>query len=310
MKYATVENNTIVSISSDELSALNYVIQKYPDAKYLSNTTEGDLNNAYYKEGTYIILNNNDVYLIEKTKTIIQGFFYNSEFVSIKRINQWQQLNIGSNIQMKYITDEQKVTKFNSKMPLSVIAKHPLILSIGTITKNHQQKINSIIKYNIINKNIKEEQIIIFTNASNKWNKKYPVANIYNRINENIFDTLTNIEENKINYFIIFDRTLNETNINDEQFINLVNNCKINGTAIIIITTDSDVILSKNLSNIDYTMIHTLTLDWNEKISSEFIKKYPVLTTQKELEKQLVTSSRLNRSMVFSNKITDRYEKF
>ena len=304
MKYAIVEveNNTIVSISSDEFCALNYVIQKYPNAKYLSNTTEDDVNIAYYKEGTYIIVNNNNVYLIEKTKTIIQGYFYNSEFFSITRINHWQQLNIGSNIQMKYITDEQKITKLNSKMPLSVIAKHPLILSIGTITKNHQQKINSIIKYNIINKNIKEEQIIIFTNASNKWNKKYPVANI--------FDTLTNIEENKINYFIIFDRTLNETNINDEQFINLVNNCKINGTAIIIITTDSDVILSKNLSNIDYTMIHTLTLDWNEKISTEFLKMYPVLTSQKELEKQLVTSSRLNRSMVFSNKITDRYEKF
>jgi hypothetical protein len=94
MKYAVVNNTTVVDLTNDEFGAANYATKMNPDAVYLPLAKETDLHDAKYATGRYIISDVRTAQLLEKIKIVSSGYIYNTEKYIITLIDTWTLLDV------------------------------------------------------------------------------------------------------------------------------------------------------------------------------------------------------------------------
>lgn len=191
-------------------------------------------------------------------------------------------------------------------LPLTNISTFPLVLSIGNVNKNHRDKIEMLIFNNFAVGSLKEENIVVVTNGDTKiaeaWTKKFPTCFIYDRLDTDILYHLNpeaKFNKDAISKLVIFDQCLTGEFIQKKQFKTLLDNCRKNNIAMIVMTKDADVICSTVASKLEYTLLHTFTVDWTERVSAPFLSQHPSVASQKDLENHIVACARLNNCLAF-----------
>ena len=196
---------------------------------------------------------------------------------------------------------------------MDIISKIPRILSIGAVNKSHREKIESLINHNIGIGSLKEENLIIITNGDTKytdtkhidsWTRKFPSSLVYTHLDSDILNSLspmTRFNNEKISKLVVFDQSLTGDIIKFTQFRWFFENSARNNIAIIIMTKDSDVINSDIASKMKYTLVHTFTIDWTDKISAKFLKTHPSVKSQQELEDYMILSAKVGNCLAFKN---------
>lgn len=192
-------------------------------------------------------------------------------------------------------------------LSLGDISAFPSVMSIGNVNKNHRDKIEMIIYNNFAIGALKEENIVVMTNGDPKlaesWTKKFPTCFIYDRLDTDILyhlNPVSRFNKDPISKLVIFDQCLTGEFIQKKQFNSFLDNSRTNHIGIIIMTKDSDVICSTTItSKLLYTLLHTFTVDWTEKVSTHFLAQHPVIGSQKDLQNQIVSCARLNNCLAF-----------
>lgn len=191
-------------------------------------------------------------------------------------------------------------------LPLSNIAAFPLVLSIGNRSRTHRDKIEKLIYHNIAVGSLREENIVIVTNGDTKiaeaWTKDFPTCFIYDRLDTDILYHLnpeSKFNKDIISKLVIFDHCLTNDFIQRKPFKTLVDNCRVNNVAMIVMTNDAGVICSSVASKLEYTLLHTFTVDWIERASVKFLSQHPAVSSQKDLESNVVACARVNNCLAF-----------
>ena len=193
-----------------------------------------------------------------------------------------------------------------TSLPLRIISNFPLVLSIGHVNKTHRDKIEMLIYSNIACGSLKEENLVVVTNndpkAVDSWTKKFSACFVYDRLDIDIlFHLNPNSKFNKdpISKLVIFDQCLTNDLIHKKQFTNLIDNCRKNNIAMIVMTHDPAVICSTIASKMEYTLVHTFTVDWVERVSAQFLARHPAVASQKDLENNVIACARINNCLAF-----------
>jgi hypothetical protein len=195
--------------------------------------------------------------------------------------------------------------------PNSDMCTIPKLLSIGIPGRSQRSKIGTIINQNIKCGYLLEDDIVFVTNSdrtSDYWNRIYSRSFIFGKPDDDLMHYLTSQKApasgSKIYKLLVFDHSLTNEFLNNPLFSRFWSDAYGNKILIIVMTGSSDVINAYPISTITNTSLHTLTLDWTDKLSVDFIKRYPVLKDQKTLEKY-VTDCVLNDLCLIFN--TTRY---
>jgi hypothetical protein len=136
------------------------------------------------------------------------------------------------------------------------------------------------------------------------WTRKFPSSLVYTHLDTDILNSLTpmtRFNNEKISKLVIFDQSLTGNVINLTQFKWFFDNSARNNIAIIIMTKDSDVINSDIASRMKYTLIHTFTIDWTEKISAKFIRDHSFVKSQQELEDYMIACAKVGNCLAFKS---------
>lgn len=191
------------------------------------------------------------------------------------------------------------------KTTLSDVASDPRILSIGTQTKVHRDKIFMIINENIAKGLINEENIVIAVNdqkIGDIWQKEFPTCLVYGKPDT---DLPYHMEATrKVKKMLIFDFSLTKDLITSKDFVRYIGNItpQYCDHKIIVMTQSSDVINSYQLNKImSRVLLHNFTPDWINNVSANFIKKYPFIKDNKNLENNLVKCIRDTSCVVIFN---------
>ena len=114
MKYAVVNNTTVVDLTDDEFGASNYAIKVTPDALYLPLAKKTELYESKYATGKYIISDIRTAQLLEKIKVISSGYIYNTENYIIELINTWTLLDVANIDTLSSVSEPIKSELVNS----------------------------------------------------------------------------------------------------------------------------------------------------------------------------------------------------
>jgi hypothetical protein len=141
MKYAIVNNTTVVDTTDDEFGVVNYSLKLHPEAQFLSLVKESELFDPKYCAGKYIISDIRTSKLFEKVKIVMPGYVYNTEKFEVNLLDVWTILDVADIAQqraLEYVakTDEasncqsqeiltdvlvkQDVTKLTTYLPVPV----------------------------------------------------------------------------------------------------------------------------------------------------------------------------------------------
>ena len=200
-----------------------------------------------------------------------------------------------------------------STIPLSEIIQNPQLLSIGLQQHQHRDKIEMIINHSIAVGTLTEDNIIVAVNddkLTTLWSSRYPSCFIYENPDDDFIHYLNSqkhqnnmttkkSEKSHINKLVIFDNCINKDFIDKQQFATYITTAANYGICTIVMTYNSDVICSPLLNNVlPKVMLHSFTTDWTNNISSSFIRRFPVVGDQKNLENYLVQCIRKSMCLV------------
>lgn len=235
---------------------------------------------------------------------------------SIQRPTESKQIT--TKISQVTVSSSKLNNNSSSEIPKNVVVDYPgyvckNVLDIGnSLDRNAQHNvIVNYIKSGLFYKNIDEEDIIIFTdsdNTSSKWTKQFPKSFVYGQPNEEMLYYLTaqicNTDSlDKLFRYVVFDNCLVNKYVNNIQFKNLFKNLKRNNIGIIVMTDNNEIINNSDISNVlNMVFLRSMTVGWMRHVSENFIKTYPKLETQQNLEKLLSYSNSIKGFLVIQAK--------
>ena len=117
-------------------------------------------------------------------------------------------------------------------------------------------------------------------------------------------------KSNTISHIVVFDNCLTNEFIQKQQFQQFLENCKKNNVYVIIMTHDIDVICSDLSSKFYFTLLHSLTPDWNFRVSADIIKKHKSLINDITMINRLTECVKNKNCLGFSVKEPDTLFQF
>jgi hypothetical protein len=145
---------------------------------------------------------------------------------------------------------------------------------------------------------VREDDIVFFTHndsSSLRWSKQFSSAFVYGQPNDDMLYYLSSLmmpRSAKINTkfykLIVFDNCLSKAYINKMQFKKFMSDLAKNKISMIIMSGDNDLIIHNDILKIvDTVLLHSLTMCWTSEVSKDFIRRFPILKDQREMEKMM-----------------------